>query len=496
MTNLQQIIDYIKPDKTYNTENNTPEITGISYNSKSIKTGYIFVCIKGEHTDGHLYAEDAVKNGAAAIISEKKLPVEIPVLTVRNTELSLAQASAILNRFPGRELHMIGVTGTNGKTTVTHLIENIFEKTGLRCGLIGTMGYRYSSKDKYIESKHTTPQANDLQETLKEFLDKGIKNAVMEVSSHSLEQNRVAECIFNGAVFTNLTQDHLDYHITMENYFLAKSRLFKQLKNIPNQQNYAVINKDDEYAERFINSVPQDIKTLTYGIKNESDIMAKNIEFSAYGSKFTCTTPAGTKEISLQMAGMFSVYNALAAIGTGIAEGIDFETCIEALEATPSVAGRFEVVSREPLIIVDYAHTPDGLGNVLLAAREVVPEGGELICVFGCGGDRDATKRPKMGRIAETLCDKVIVTSDNPRSEDPQQIITDILSGIQSLNSSKTNVEIDRRIAIETAVRIAKNNDVIVLAGKGHENYQILNTGTIHFDDREEAQNALLQKHQ
>lgn len=465
------------------------KITGITFNSKEVKEGNLFVCIKGEHVDGHDYAQDAANKGAAAIISSKELPeINIPVLVVENTELALAQASALFYDFPAKKLNLIGVTGTNGKTTVTHLIENIFEKDGQSCGLIGTMGNRYSSKETYIEGKHTTPQANELQKSFKDFLDKGIKNVAMEVSSHSIEQNRVAECYFKGAVFTNLTQDHLDYHITMENYFLAKSKLFGSLT----KDSYAIINKDDEYADRFINSVPENIKILTYGIKNQADIMAKNLEFSAYGSKFTCETPFGTKEVNLQMAGMFSVYNALAALGAGLAEGIKLETCIEALEATPSVAGRFEVVCRKPLVIVDYAHTPDGLENILNTAREVVPEGGELICLFGCGGDRDATKRPKMGRIAEKLSDKVIITSDNPRSEDPQQIITDILSGIQSLNSSRITVEPDRRSAIQIAVNNAKNNDVVVLAGKGHENYQILNTGTIHFDDREEARNALL----
>jgi len=275
----------------------------------------------------------------------------------------------------------------------------------------------------------------------------------------------------------------------MGNYFHAKSKLFSTLEN--SSKSYAVINKDDNYADRFIETIPENVRILTYGIKNKADIMAENIEFSVYGSKFTCITPFGNKEVNLQMTGMFSIYNALAALSTGLAEGIDLNICIEALESTPSVAGRFEVVARKPLIIVDYAHTPDGLENVLKAAKEIVPADGKLICVFGCGGDRDSTKRPQMGRIAEVHCDKVIITSDNPRSEDQQQIITDILSGIKSLSSSKVVVEVDRRAAIEASIRVSKENDVIVLAGKGHEDYQILNNETIHFDDREEARKAL-----
>lgn len=492
-TNLKQLIEYLKPQETHNfEENKTLEITGISFNSKTVETNNIFVCIKGEHADGHNYAENAVKNGAIAIIATKKLPsITIPVLIVENSELALAQASALLYEFPAKKINLIGITGTNGKTTVTHLIENIFEKASLKCGLIGTLGNRDSSTSEYISSGHTTPQASGLQKTLKDFLDKDIKNVVMEVSSHSIEQHRIAECPFNSAVLTNLTQDHLDYHITMENYFIAKSKLFSSLQSDAENKSYAVINKDDSYSGRFIEVVPENIKILTYGINNKADIMAENIEFSVYGSKFSCITPFGNKEVTIQMAGLFSIYNVLAALGAGLAEGIDLNTCIAALESTPSVAGRFEVVSRKPLVIVDYAHTPDGLENVLKAAKEIVPPDGKLICLFGCGGDRDATKRPKMGRIAEVFCDKVIITSDNPRSEDPQQIITDILSGIKSLNQNKIIVEEDRRAAIEAAIRISSDNDVVVLAGKGHEDYQILNNQTIHFDDREEARRSL-----
>jgi len=487
---LSQIIEYIKPE--HNSDNlNNIEVTGISYNSKTIQQGNIFICLVGEHVDGHNFIIQAVEKGASAIIAQKQLKdINIPVLIVEDTQLTLSQVASVFYDFPSEKLRLIGITGTNGKTTVTHLVENIFEQAGINCGLIGTLGQRFSSKDDYICTKHTTPQSPELHESLKNMLDSGIKHVVMEVSSHALEQHRVGGCLFDAAALTNLTQDHLDYHITMDNYFKAKNKLFTSLKNDKKDNKYAVINKDDGSSERFIQTIPEGVRILTYGLQNKADIMAKNIEYSVYGSKFDCITPVGNKTVNLQMAGRFSVYNALAALAVGIGENIDFDICIKALESTKSVAGRFEVVIREPLIIVDYAHTPDGLSNVLNAARQVVPPNGKLVCVVGCGGDRDATKRPKMANIAEAISDLVVITSDNPRSEDPQQIITDMLTGIKSLNSDKIQVEIDRRSAIELAVKNANKNDVIVLAGKGHEDYQILKNETIHFDDREEARKA------
>jgi len=289
--------------------------------------------------------------------------------------------------------------------------------------------------------------------------------------------------VFKGAVLTNLTQDHLDYHITMDNYFDAKSILFKNLK----EGNFAIINADDEYAKRFENVVPVGVKVLTYGIKNQADIMAKNIEFSTLGVKFDFVYGEKSQKIQLKMNGIFSVYNALAALGAAIGTGLNLEKSIEILEETAGVAGRFEIVNNHPMVIVDYAHTPDGLENVLKTAREITPHNGKLICIFGCGGDRDATKRPKMGAIADKLSDKIIITSDNPRSEDPQQIISDILTGIQSINPNRVFVEEDRGIAISMIKNIAGENDVVMLAGKGHEDYQILKDKTIHFDDREEV---------
>ena len=485
---LNKISDYLKPSLVLNPTD--VDITGLSYNSKTTQKGDIFVCMVGEHVDGHNYAQTAVDKGACAIVSQQELDLNIPVLLVEDTSLALGQLANIFYEFPSKELYLIGVTGTNGKTTVTHLIENIFEHAGKPCGLIGTLGQRISSEAVYTDAKHTTPQAPELQETLRKMIENKLKTVVMEVSSHSLEQHRIEGCEFNGAVFTNLTQDHLDYHITMTNYSKAKSKLFSMLKN-PKENHFAVINLDDNYAMDMLSATPSNAEILAYSIHNEkADIIAQNIHYSSFGANFECKTPFGLKNINLQMTGEFSVYNALAALCAGILSGIDIDTCIKALEATKNVSGRFEIVSAEPLIIVDYAHTPDGLDNVLRAAKELVKDG-ELICLFGCGGDRDATKRPKMAKIADELADKVVITSDNPRSEDPQQIITDILAGIKSLDGHRIIVEIDRREAIERVVKLAKTNDVVIVAGKGHEDYQILKDETIHFDDREEVKRAL-----
>ena len=484
---LETLIENLQYDELINFEN--VEITGISYNSETTKSGDIFVCLVGEHTDGHEYFKKAVEVGAKAFMVEKPLETHLPQVVVKSTRRQIADIADKFYNSPSKKLNLIGITGTNGKTTVTHLVQKIIgAKFDGKCGLIGTLGYKLNVKDDYKEAKHTTPQAPELQSTLALMLEKDIKDVIMEVSSHALEQNRVGGCLFKGAVLTNLTQDHLDYHITMNNYFEAKAILFKTLK----EGSFAVINADDEFSKRFLDVVPEGIKILTYGIKNSADIMAKDIEFVLKGAEFTLESKFGTQKVNLQMNGMFSVYNILAAISTGIALEINLNDCIKPLESTKGVAGRFEVVVKEPLVIVDYAHTPDGLKNVLTAAREITPKDSNLICLFGCGGDRDSTKRPKMGAIAEELSDKIVITSDNPRSEDPQQIITDILAGLKTINTQKVFVEPDRIKAIEILKTISTKEDVIVIAGKGHEDYQILKDKTIHLDDREEAKKVFL----
>ena len=479
---LDELIEHLDYKDLINFKN--IDITGISYNSKTTKKGDIFVCLVGEHTDGHEYAQNAIENGAVALLVEKKLDVKIPQVVVSSTRHKIADIADRFYSSPSEGLNLIGITGTNGKTTVTHLIQKIFEENHQKCALIGTLGYKLSSDGEYRDAKHTTPQAPELQATLRMIKDvEKIENVVMEVSSHALDQNRVGGCRFNGAVLTNLTQDHLDYHITMDNYFEAKALLFKGLK----EGNFAVINADDNYSERFLSVLPEGVRKYTYGVKHDADVIAKDIEFSMNGAEFTLATKNCEYPVNLHMNGMFSVYNVLAAVTTAIALGIDVETSLKALQNVKGVAGRFEVVVKKPLVIVDYAHTPDGLENVLNSAREITPKDGRLICLFGCGGDRDATKRPKMGAIAEKIADKIVITSDNPRSEDPQQIITDIIAGLKSVAAEKVTVEPDRGKAIELLKTIANNNDVVVIAGKGHEDYQILKDHTIHFDDREQA---------
>ncbi len=481
---LDELIEHLDYKDLINFKN--VEISGISYNSKTTKKGDIFVCLTGEYTDGHEYAKNAIENGAAALLVERKVDADkkIPQVVVSSTRHKIADIADRFYSSPSRGINLIGITGTNGKTTVTHLIQKIFEENGEKCALIGTLGYKLASNGEYRDAKHTTPQAPELQATLRMIKDvEKIDNVVMEVSSHALEQNRVGGCCFNGAVLTNLTQDHLDYHITMDNYFEAKALLFKSLK----EDDFAVINADDNYAERFLKAVPEGVRKYTYGVKKSADVMAKNIEFSLNGAEFTLVTKDGEYPVNLHMNGMFSVYNVLAAVTASLAMGIDLAIALKALENVKGVAGRFEVVAKKPLVIVDYAHTPDGLENVLNSAREITPKDGKLICLFGCGGDRDATKRPKMGAIAEKIADKIVITSDNPRSEDPQTIITDIIAGLKSTNPDRVTVEPDRGHAIALLKTLAGNNDVVVIAGKGHEDYQILKDRTIHFDDREEA---------
>ncbi len=496
---LDELIEYLDYKDLINFKN--VDITGLSYNSNTTKKGDIFVCLVGEHTDGHEFAEKALEAGAIALLVERPLEItKVPQVVVSSTRHRIADIADRFYSSPSKSMNLIGITGTNGKTTVTHLIQKILEENSQKCALIGTLGYKLSSTGEYRDAKHTTPQAPELQATLRMIKDvEKIENVVMEVSSHALEQNRVGGCRFKGAVLTNLTQDHLDYHITMDNYFAAKAMLFQSLEksiypNVdsieelePSEIPFAVINADDDYSGRFLNATSNFVRKYTYGVKKDADFMAKDIKFSLNGAEFTLTASEKDYRVSLNLNGMFSVYNVLASIAATSAMGISIETAIKALEGVHGVAGRFEVVVKKPLVIVDYAHTPDGLENVLKSAREITPEGAKLICLFGCGGDRDATKRPKMGAIAQRLADKIVITSDNPRSEDPQQIITDIIAGLKSVNTENVAVEQDRGSAIALLKTFAQTNDVVVIAGKGHEDYQILKDKTIHFDDREEA---------
>lgn len=477
--NLIENINYIE---LLNIENHLDEeIESVTYNSKNIKQNSLFICLTGEHVDGHEYAEEAITNGALACVVERRLSIDAPQIVVDDTSEMIAKISSVFYDNPSSKINVIGVTGTNGKTTVSHLIQHLYEAFAEKCVLIGTLGYKFKVNESYHDAKHTTPQAPELQRLLYYVNERCFDNVAMEVSSHSLVQHRVDNIDFNGAIFTNLTQDHLDFHITMENYFRAKAKLFEDLV----AGDFAVINIDDEYGNRFLEATSPTVRRFTYGTKPEATVSAKNISYDGHGASFTCVIEKKEYEVNLRMNGLFSVYNVLAAITTALALDFDIEKAIRVFESIPGVAGRFEVVTTKPTVIVDYAHTPDGLENVLKTAREITPESGKLICIFGCGGDRDTTKRPKMGKIAEELADTVIITSDNPRSENPQQIITDILAGFKSTNN--VIVEPDRELAIKEAYKIAQPNDVVLIAGKGHEDYQILANETIHFDDREKV---------
>ena len=466
-------------------------ITGISYDSRSVKDGDIFICLTGEKTDGHNHIKEAEAKGAKAIIAEKKIESSLPVIYVNDTQIALAKVANCFYGEPSEKIKIIGVTGTNGKTTTTHLIQHIFENNDLKTAVIGTLGTRENTKSDYYDAKHTTPQAPELQKQLANLVEKGFSHLAMEVSSHALSLHRVYENNFAGVLLTNITQDHLDFHLTMEEYWRAKRKLFEML-NISSWKNkYAIINKDDLLFDEFTKSLSREVKLFSYGVKNKADFQATNIEFSPHGLSFDLISPEGTCKVLSKLNGMFNVYNLLGAIAVSFAEGIDINKIVEKVKTANEVPGRFQIIQKDncPICIVDYAHTPDGLENILKSARLMTPKNGRLLCVFGCGGDRDPTKRPKMGKIAEDLSDIVLVTSDNPRSENPNQIISDILSGIK--NTSDIIVDADRKNAIQIAIKKANKNDVIVIAGKGHEDYQILKDKTIHFDDREEVRKAL-----
>ena len=483
---LNNLLDEINYIELVNCDDLMIEITGISYNSKKAKRNDIFICLTGEHVDGHEYAEEATNNGVSVCVVERRLNLDAPQIVVDSTQEALAKISSILYSNPSSKLNVIGVTGTNGKTTVSHLIQKLYEAFDKKCVLIGTLGHKFDSSQRYHDAKHTTPQAPELQELLYNANERFHNNVVMEVSSHAIAQHRV-DCVdFRGAIFTNLTQDHLDFHVTMENYFRTKAKLFEDLVI----GDFAVINIDDEYGKRLVKSISPSVELVTYGTNEGATVRATDIDLTDSGAKFNCIIDGEKYPCNLIMSGMFSVYNVLAAISTAKALGFDIKKSIEIFESIPGVAGRFEVIVSKPIVIVDYAHTPDGLENVLNAAKRITPDDGQLICIFGCGGDRDTTKRPKMGAIAEKIADKVIITSDNPRSENPQQIITDILAGFE--NTDDVIVEPDRELAIKESYKIANLNDVILIAGKGHEDYQIIGNETIHFDDREIAKKIFI----
>ncbi len=447
-------------------------VTGITCNSKEVKEGYVFVCINGTAIDGHKFAQNAVDNGAAVIIAERDLGIKNQII-VTNTRLAYSDMCAKWFSNPADSLKLIGVTGTNGKTSVTYMLKKILEAAGHKVGLIGTIQNMIG--DEVIASKNTTPNAYELNSLFALMKAQGCTYVIMEVSSHALDQYRVYNLTFEEAVFTNLTQDHLDYHVTMENYLEAKKKLFKMAKK-------AVINIDDEYGESVKEGLACEV--ITYSTGNMSNYSAKGIKYRPASVEYELVYKGKIKHIKVNTGGKFTVYNSLAAAICALEEGIEEETVAKALEELEGVKGRAEVVptGKDYTVIIDYAHTPDGLKNILKTFKEC--EKNRLIVLFGCGGDRDKTKRPIMGSIAARNADYVIVTSDNPRSENPDEIIKDILVGMKD---TKTPYKVipNRVEAIKFAIENALKDDIIVLAGKGHETYQILNTGTIHLDERE-----------
>jgi len=454
------------------------QIKGLTCDSREVKDGYVFVCINGALSDGHKFAQSAVDNGAAIIVAERDLGYENQII-VENSRLEFSRMSALWFGNPADKLKLIGVTGTNGKTSVTYMIKKILESNGEKVGLIGTIQNMIG--DKVIEAKNTTPGAFELNSLFADMVKEGCTYAVMEISSHALDQNRVCNLSFEVAVFTNLTQDHLDYHKTMENYLAAKKKLFTMCKT-------AVINIDDSYAQELIAGI--DCKIVTYSTGNDSTYSAKGINYRPASVEYELVSNTSINHIKVNTGGKFSVYNSMCAIVTSMELGIAVSSAATAIAALEGIKGRAEVVpnERDFTVIIDYAHTPDGLKNILSTFREC--QRNRLIVLFGCGGDRDRTKRAIMGKVAVYNADYIIITSDNPRSEEPSKIIEDILEGTQGTNKPIKVIE-NRIEAINYAISIAQKDDIIVLAGKGHETYQILKEGTIHLDEREVVREAL-----
>lgn len=449
------------------------EVTFITDNSAKVIPGCIFVCIEGKRFDGHTKAAEAIENGAVAVVVQKDMGLKEQIL-VENTRAAYARISAAFFGHPERKLKIIGVTGTNGKTTSCFILKSVLDSMGHKTGLIGTV--KNVVGDKEYPAVLTTPDCYDLFSLFNEMVECGCDYCTMEVSSQALDQRRVEGIHFEAAIFTNLTQDHLDYHGTFENYKAAKHMLFENTS-------LAILNIDDEAAEYMMSDT--DCRKVTFSVDNDKcDYSAKNIRISASGVKYELVSNDNIGRVKFPVPGKFSVYNSMGAAVCLVEMGIDFKAVLDGLANCIGVPGRMEVVPTDTpyTVIIDYAHTPDGLENVLGCVREITQ--GKVITVFGCGGDRDKTKRPIMGGIAAKLSDVAVITSDNPRSEDPDAIIKDITDGVGK-HVSKIIVDPDRTSAIRKALHAAQEGDVVVLAGKGQETYQILASGKIHYDERE-----------
>jgi UDP-N-acetylmuramoyl-L-alanyl-D-glutamate--2,6-diaminopimelate ligase len=470
------------------------EITGLAYDSRAVRPGDLFFCVGGFTTDGHDFAPQAVRDGAAALIVERPLQLGVPEVLVGSARAAMAPIAARFFRHPARELQVVGVTGTNGKTTTAFLVRALLEACGVQCGLLGTVKSVIGGRERPVE--RTTPEAIDLQADLRAMLEGGDRACAMEVSSHALELGRTDALPFAAAIFTNISRDHLDFHATMEDYFQAKRRLFLASGEPPG---VSIVNVADSYGRRLAAELEG---VRTFAVEQPADYRATGLRCDFGGCRFAVHTPEGDRAVSLPMPGRFNVANALGALAAVHALGHALDVLVEALDRGARVPGRFEPVheGQDFAVLVDYAHTPDSLENVLSAARELVGSGeggGRVICVFGAGGDRDRGKRPLMGEIAARLADVVFVTSDNPRSEDPEQIIGEIMAGTAGAGTAGAGTaEVrsigDRRAAIIEAVAAARRGDVVVIAGKGHEQGQEFAGGRkLPFDDVTVARQAL-----
>jgi len=458
------------------------EVKGVSCNSKQVSANFVFVAINGAKDNGNKFIDEAIKRGAKLIISQAKdhRSKTRDFLVVKDARKALGKLANEFYGRPSRRIKVIGVTGTNGKTTITYLIEAILKKAKFNPAVIGTINYRFN--DKIITSKNTTPGPLDIQSMLSQMLKYRVTHCIMEVSSHALDQDRAEGINFHSAIFTNLTQDHLDYHKTINNYFKSKLKLFKNLSS----NAYAIINNDDSYSSKIKKATLA--KVITYGIKRKAQIMAEEISFNSAETVFVLVTPKARIKLKTKLIGLHNVYNVLAAASWAWAADLKMNTIKSALEEFSSVPGRLERVGQSGnfSIFVDYAHTEDALKNILQALRPIAEK--KIIVVFGCGGERDKGKRPKMGNIVSRLADYAIITSDNPRSEDPRDIIEDIKRGIERDNYC---VVPERLQAINKSLLMAQKGDIVVVAGKGHENYQVLKDKIVHFDDRQVIKECL-----
>lgn len=457
-------------------------ITGLAYDSRVVKKGDLFFAIKGVHADGHNFIGTAREKGAVAALVEKKQSDVLPQAVVPSVMTAMSKVSASFFDHPSKKIPVIGITGTNGKTTTTYLIEDLLKNVGQTCGVMGTVNYRIGKDER--PAPNTTPMSLDVQRFFAELVEKKVNVGLMEVSSHALELNRVDDVEYKIGVFTNLTQDHLDFHKDMESYFNAKAKLFRR-----KPQPLAAINVDDPYGERLAKEFPN---ALTYGTSEKAKLRAKNTRTDLSGVHFSLAFPSGKEySVSNNLIGMHNVSNCLSAAAAVLAYGMVEGKIVDGLNKKHGVPGRLERVDagQDFVVVVDYAHTHDALDQVLKALRAAGPK--RLHCVFGAGGDRDKMKRPKMGKVAVELADRVVVTSDNPRSEDPKMIMKDIEAGIRETGKTNYALEEDREAAIRVAIKEAKQGDIVLIAGKGHENYQIFKDKRIHFSDVETAMKIL-----